>query len=111
MSEVAYVSSSAALQASRWEQIFQRLPASAGVLFISIRPRPAPSGLVHDFDLCIGISPKFSEGQGFGLAVTKYALDEDYEKYHFNIQVVRGVLCAGAGAGAGADSRRPDDGG
>ena len=101
MSEVPYVSASAALQAAKWEALFQRLPPEAGVLFISIQPRHALCGLAHDFDVLIGISKQWDDG--LGVALAKHVIGEEFEDHHFHIQVVRGLPCAVAGAGVGSD--------
>ena len=107
MSEVPYVSATAALQAAKWERLFQQLPPEAGVLFVSVQPRHALSGRAHDFDVLIGISKQWDDG--LGVALTKHVIGEEFEDFGFHIQVARGVPCAAAGAGAGADPHQSHD--
>lgn len=103
MSEIPYVSEGAALLAREWEKRFQALPSVAGIIFVSIRPRPALRGQVRSFDVRVGVLQKIAEG--LGVAVAKTTLEKELSSglYDFYFEAWSGLACAAHHEGAGAD--------
>jgi hypothetical protein len=103
MVETPYVSEEAERLARSWEERFTELPPTAGVLFASVRPKPASRGEVRAFDVRIGISKKL--GQELGSAIARHVLARELadERYELVIESWSGLPCAAHHAGAGAD--------
>lgn len=76
------------------EQRFQRLPPSAGVLFVSVRAVPESDGVAKSFEVRLGINRLFEEETG--LALIKRVLEPEIAEKKFSISasVYRGVLGA-----------------
>lgn len=53
--------------ALQMEQKFATLPASAGVLFISVQPQPVEEGHASEFFLRLGLARHLTEGTGKAL--------------------------------------------
>jgi hypothetical protein len=100
MSEVPYVNTFVALQIAEWERRFQRLPASSGLLFVSITPKPGIGGFVHEFDLLLGFNKELAD---VGSALAKFVLAEEIKEFTVNVHVARGVVGTAARSAPGGD--------
>lgn len=98
MSEIAYVSEEALRLAEEWERRFSTLPADAGILFVSIKPRSARRGLVHVFDVFFGFTKTFNEELAGPLG--RSMLADQLPLYEFNFQGFRGITGAACDAAA-----------
>jgi hypothetical protein len=101
--EVPYVSEEAIRLAGEWERRFQALPPQAGVVFVSIRPRPAFRGQVKVFDVRVGVIPKVSES--LGVTIAKNVLEPEFRlaRYQFAIEAWSGLPVASDHERAGVD--------
>jgi hypothetical protein len=108
MSDVPYTSLAAAKLGREWARRFQALPPSAGVIFISVLPRPAPRGAVRVFYVTIGVGRNLSEG--LGTALVKHVLGKELEsgKYEIHIEALCGLHCAGRDEAPDSDQDRQD---
>lgn len=90
---IAYVSDEALKTALEIEQRFQRLPASAGLLFVSVEPVPSPTGKTREFRVEVGLSRRFDKSVGEALVMdvfNRFFIDD----FSIHLHVVRGVAGA-----------------
>lgn len=88
--ELNYASNEAAQKALDMEAKFLKLPPQAGVVFVGIKPIPAPGGRVTSYDVRMGIRRPLEES--LGQAIIKEVLkDELADGIHFQIAVYRGI--------------------
>lgn len=70
MTPTGYVSANAAFFAREFEQRFQKLPAKAGIIFVSVDAVPAPEGKTTSFHIRLGITKNLTEDVGWALIQT-----------------------------------------
>lgn len=98
MEPVPYVNERAAEAVSEFEGRFQRLQASAGVLFVSISAEPVEGGDSHAFFIRLGLTKNLTRDAGW--AIIQSVLKRELEaglKVHASVFI--GI------AGAAHDSR------
>lgn len=97
-----YVSDEAAAKAREMVRRFQDLPATAGIIFVSVSAAPAEGGKTQIFDVVLGMSRKYDPN--LGVALAKKVLEPELEDKQtiLRISVYRGV------SGAGSDRGRED---
>ena len=85
-----YVNVTSNLLARQMEVKLQELPASVGIIFVSVDPIPAPEGSCTDFVVTLGLSRTFEQGLG-AILVNQVLKDEKSKGLEISTKVFRGV--------------------
>lgn len=81
-----YVSEGSAYMASEFARRLQELPASAGIIFVSVSAVPVEGGQTMTFDVCLGMSQQFDPS--LGASLTKKVFEKELEKRLIEIRTV-----------------------
>lgn len=99
-----YVDDKSAAMARSFEQRFASLPASSGLLFISVTPQPTETGRAIEFHVRVGLRRNLTEGAG--KALVKQVLEQEMQSgLRIYVGVYRGV--SGACHDNGVAAARP----
>ena len=86
-----YCSEASSDLAKLLERKFQRLPQSAGILFVGVEPIPCPGGDSTTFRVHLGIERRFTVDTG--VALVEDVLKAEKKIYNIECTVHRGVSC------------------